>query len=341
MKKLACILGLGLSVSGLSVALADALDLENPANNKTENLVWVGHLSPDTDTVGSAIIASYLYGGKPTVPADISPETSFVLEYCQVEQPEIVTDYASYDVGLVDFNQKTQLAPTINPESIRAIIDHHALGGDPITAPQLISMDIRSWGSAATILSDRAEALGQELTPEMACVALGALLSDTVILTSATTTDYDRHYAEKLATIAGIKDIQAFGDEMLLAKSDLSHMSEAEILVLDYKNFEYAGKNVGIGVSETLRPNDLIDRKAGFIEAMEAYKSDNHLDYLFFSVMDIENQRSIFFILGNDEQAVLESAFGADINDGMMVAEGVVSRKKQIGPSIQKVLESQ
>lgn len=338
MKKLAYCLGL--TVLGMSVTFSAALDLENPRENNTDKLVWTGHLSPDTDTVGSAILAAYLYGGTPTIPAEISPETRFVLDYCKVEQPKIMTDYGSYDVGLVDFNQTTQLAPTINTESIVAIIDHHALGGDPITAPQLISLDIRAWGSASTILVDRATRLNKTLTPEMACIALGALLSDTVILTSATTTKYDQLYAEKLATIAGITDIQAWGNEMLQAKSDVSHMSDAEILVLDYKNFEYAGKKVGIGVAETLSPDDLIARKAGFIAAMETYKAENDLDYLFFSVMDINQQRSIFFILGRDEESVLETAFDADINDGMMVVEGVVSRKKQIGPAIQKVLES-
>lgn len=332
---------LGLTILTGTIALAGgALDLERPEQNDAQNLAWVGHLSPDTDTVVSGILAASLYGGKPTSPAPLSPETRFVLDYCEITPPEVVSDYSTYDVGLVDFNQMTQLAPTINPESIVAIIDHHALGGSPITASQLISMDIRAWGSASTILVDRILSSGRTLTPEMACVALGAILSDTVVLTSATTTDYDRDYAQKLLDISGVLDINDFGEEILNAKSDLSQMSEEQILVLDYKNFEYAGQKVGIGVAETLAPDALLARKAGFIKAMESYKQSNNLDYLFFSVMDIKQQRSIFLVLGDDEEKILEDAFDSNVVEEIMVAQDVVSRKKQIGPAIQQVLEA-
>ncbi|GAM70680.1 manganese-dependent inorganic pyrophosphatase [Vibrio sp. JCM 19236] len=65
------------------------------------------------------------------------------MDYCGIEAPEVTSDYSSYQVGLVDFNQQTQLAPSIKPESVVAIIDHHAIGGNPINASQLVSMDIR------------------------------------------------------------------------------------------------------------------------------------------------------------------------------------------------------
>lgn len=219
-----------------------AFDLQTPANNDTDNLVWTGHLSPDTDTVMSALLAAHIYGGTATVPEQINPESEFVLNYCKAESPRVESDYSSYQVGLVDFNQTTQLAPTIDQNSIVAVIDHHAIGGSPINTPQIVAMDIRGWGSAATILADNAEKLNVTLPKHLACAGLGAILSDTVVFQSSTTTDYDREFADKLAKIAGIEDLEDFGQQMLVAKSDLSHLSSETILTMDYKTLNMAVK---------------------------------------------------------------------------------------------------
>lgn len=317
-----------------------AFDLQQPANNNTDNLVWTGHLSPDTDTVVSALLATHIYGGTATVPEKINPESEFVLNYCNAEAPRIEPDYSKYQVGLVDFNQVTQLAPTIDQGSIVAVIDHHAIGGSPINTPQIVAMDIRGWGSAATILADNAEKLDITLPKHLACAGLGAILSDTVVFQSATTTDYDRHYAEKLAALAGIKDIEDFGQQMLIAKSDLSHLSADTILTMDYKNFEYGGKKVGIGVAETLTAQQLIDRKEDLLTAMKAHKQANELDHLFFSITDTKDKKANLLWVDNNDFTVIKAAFNTDIEGDMLTLEGVTSRKRQIGPAIQSAIES-
>lgn len=317
-----------------------AFDLQQPTNNETDNLVWTGHLSPDTDTVVSAMLAAHIYGGAATVPEAINPESEFVLNYCKAEGPRVESDYSSFQVGLVDFNQTTQLAPTIDQGSIVAVIDHHAIGGSPINTSQIIAMDIRGWGSAATILADNAEKLSVELPKELACAGLGAILSDTVVFQSATTTDYDREYAEKLAKIAGIEDIQDFGQQMLIAKSDLSHLSAETILTMDYKNFEYGGKKVGIGVAETLTADQLIERKQELLSAMEKYKQDNNLDHLFFSITDTKNKQANILWVDAGDLKVVQSAFNSDTTKDMLTLDGVTSRKRQIGPAIQTAIES-
>ncbi|CAM4094237.1 MULTISPECIES: manganese-dependent inorganic pyrophosphatase [Vibrio] len=316
-----------------------ALDLFQPENNKTDDLVWVGHMSPDTDSVVGAIMASHLYGGTPTAAEAINPETTFVLNYCNVESPKVTSDYSKFQVGLVDFNQRTQLAPTIKPESVVAIIDHHAIGGAPINAPQVISMDVREWGSTATILAANAESLNVTLPKSIACVGLGAILSDTVVFDSSTTTDYDHHYAEKLAKLAGVTDINDFGQQMLIAKSDLSHLSADAILTMDYKNFEFGGKKVGIGVAETLTADQLIERKAEFHKAMKAYKEAEGLDYLFFSITDTKHKRANLLWVDGAEKQVLKTAFNTDVTSDILTLDGVTSRKRQISPSIQNAIE--
>ncbi|GEA60566.1 manganese-dependent inorganic pyrophosphatase [Vibrio comitans] len=336
MKLTPIVAALLMSVSSASYAF----DLQTPANNETDNLVWTGHLSPDTDTVMSAMLAAHIYGGTATVPEQINPESEFVLNYCNAEAPRVESDYSAYQVGLVDFNQTTQLAPTINQSSIVAVIDHHAIGGSPINTPQIVAMDIRGWGSAATILADNAQKLNVTLPKHLACAGLGAILSDTVVFQSSTTTDYDREYAEKLAAIAGIEDIEDFGQQMLIAKSDLSHLSSETILTMDYKNFEYGGKKVGIGVAETLTAQQLIDRKEELLSEMKSYKEANGLDHLFFSITDTKDKKANLLWVDADDYQVIKTAFNAEPTSDMLTLDGVTSRKRQIGPAIQKALES-
>ncbi|MEZ8354760.1 manganese-dependent inorganic pyrophosphatase [Vibrio splendidus] len=317
-----------------------AFSLQQSANENSEDLVWTGHLSPDSDTVMSAMLAAHIYGGTATVPEPINPESTFILNYCNAKSPRVETDYSSYRVGLVDFNQVTQLAPTIDQASIVAVVDHHAIGGSPINTPQIVEMDIRGWGSAATILADNAEKLDVTLPKHLACVGLGAILSDTVVFQSSTTTEHDREYAEKLAKVAGISDIEDFGQQMLIAKSDLSHLSSETILTLDYKNFKYGGKQVGIGVAETLTAQQLIDRKYDLLAAMKTYKEENGLDHLFFSITDTKNKEANLLWVDESDYQVIKSAFNAEPTSDMLTLEGVTSRKRQIGPAVQKAIES-
>lgn len=329
-----------LVLMALASSSATAFELSAPSQNNTDNLVWTGHLSPDTDTMTSAILAAHIYGGTAVVPEAINPESQFVLEYCQAVVPIQLNDFSQKAVGLVDFNQKTQLHKSINESSIVAIIDHHAIGGKPVNMSQVAAIDIRAWGSAATILADRAESLNLQLPKSVACTTLAGILSDTVVFQSSTTTHYDHTYAEKMALQAGIKDIEAFGQKMLEAKSDLSHVSAEDILTMDYKNFEFGGKKVGIGVAETLTAQQLLDRRDEFVTAMKSYKEASQLDHLFFSVTDTKNKRANLLWIDAADLSVAKLAFDGDVKEGWLSLDGVTSRKRQIGPAIQQAIET-
>ena len=181
-------------------------DLEAPENNQTDNLVWLGHLSPDSDTIGSAIGAAELFGGEPRRAGELNKETQFAVDYCGVAVPKMIEKVDGQKVGLVDFNQKTQLHKDVDNSDIVAIIDHHAIQDQPITFNTAMSVDIRPWGSAATILADRFEKMGKVPSPETACMLLAGILSDTLVFESPTTSQFDQPFAEKLAKIAGIAD---------------------------------------------------------------------------------------------------------------------------------------
>ncbi|MBG6209903.1 manganese-dependent inorganic pyrophosphatase [Labrenzia sp. EL_126] len=318
-----------------------ALDYLGSELEGRANLVWTGHTNPDTDSLGGSLLAAHVHGGKAALPSPLNPESRFVIDQCNADEPEVIEDFSGMSVGLVDFNQSTQLPNTIDPDSIAAIIDHHAIGGSPLNIPDVISIEIRPWGSTATIVADQAQMLGIELPASMACVGMAAILSDTVNLTSPTTTDYDRRYVKLLADKAGIDDIDRFAENMLLAKSDLGGLSAKDIVLLDYKDFEFGGQKVGIGVAETLTAQQLIDRRYELKSAIEAQKKASGLNHLIFAIVDTRDQKSYLLWGDDDDKSIVLSAFGGEIADDMLVADGVVSRKRQIGPAVQRAVENQ
>ena len=184
---------------------------------------------------------------------------------------------------------------------IVAIIDHHAIQDQPITFNSVISIDIRPWGSAATILADYFEKANKVPTKTTACMLLAGILSDTLIFESPTTTPYDRPFAEKLGEIAGISDICDFGTKMLEAKSDLADTSTYDILKSDFKHYEINGIKVGFGVAETLLPKQLIDRQAEFLKEMEGEKAKQGLDHIFFAVVDTKSKLSNLVVYSAQE----------------------------------------
>lgn len=306
-----------------------------------DDLVWTGHLNPDTDSFTASLLAAFIHGGQAAVPGPINPESRFALEACNAEEPPVIDDFSGMTVGLVDFNQSTQLPPSVDPDSIVAIIDHHAIGGSPINLADVVSIEIRPWGSVATILADQAAMLDIEFPVPMACMAMAAILSDTVNLTLPTTTDYDRAYVQSLAERAGIDDIDGFAENMLLAKSDLSGFSAKDIVLLDYKDFEFGGQQVGIGVAETLTAEQLVDRRDELKSAIAEHKEESGLDHLVFAIVDTRNQMS-FLIWGDDQDRdTVLSAFGGEVADDMLLADDVISRKRQIAPAVQRAVESQ
>ena len=315
-------------------------DIETPESNDTENLVWLGHLSPDSDTIGSAIAAAELFGGEPRRAGELNKETAFVMDYCGAELPKMIAKVEGQKVGLVDFNQKTQLHKDIDNHDIVAIIDHHAIQDQPITFNTAMSIDIRPWGSAATILADRFEKMGKQPTPKTACVMLAGILSDTLIFESPTTCPQDKPFAEKLAKIAGIEDLYAFGNSMMEAKSDLADVSTYDVLKGDFKHYEINGQKVGYGVAETLRPDQLIERQAELLKEMKGEKAKQGLDFIFFAIVDTKNKISHLVIYSAAEAELAGKAYGETTTDNWMKLPGLISRKKQLMPVIQEILSA-
>jgi len=169
---------------------------------------------------------------------------------------------------------------------------------------------------------------------------LAGILSDTLIFESPTTCPQDKPFAEKLAKLAGIEDLYAFGNAMMEAKSDLADVSTYDVLKGDFKHYEINGKKVGYGVAETLLPDQLIERHADFLKEMDGEKTKQGLDFIFFAIVDTKNKMSHVVIHSDAEADLAALAYGEAAANNWMKLPGLISRKKQLMPVIQQALSA-
>lgn len=298
-----------------------------------------GHLAPDTDATGSAIIWSwYLNEVKGTAAApkllgEPNTEASFVLSHWGFDKPEIIADVAAGDdVVIVDTNNPAELPPSINDANIMEIIDHHMLvGGIKTKAP--IHITVRPVACTATIMADL---MGDDLARAPRAIKgmmLSCIISDTLEFRSPTTTDADVARAKSLAADLGV-DIAELATEMFAAKSDVSAFSDAELLRMDSKKYEVAGTNFRISVLETTTPAIILDRKDSLMETMGSVATEDEVDQVLLFVVDILKEESTMMIPNDLAKNVAEKSFDVTVSGNTVVLPGVVSRKKQIIPNL-------
>ncbi|RLI87032.1 MAG: manganese-dependent inorganic pyrophosphatase [Archaeoglobales archaeon] len=317
----------------------------------TQHVVYVvGHMNPDTDSVCSAIVFAYLLnewrkrGGlikldKEAVPAiqgEPNPETKFVLEKFGFDVPEVLDDAEGKTLALVDFSEKSQAPKNIDKAEVVAIVDHHKIGD--LTTPNPILFVNFPVGCTATVLKRLFEWTGIEIPKEMAGLMLSSILSDTVIFKSATTTDLDKEVAEELAKIAGIEDITNFGVEVKSKLSAIEGLSARDIITRDFKDFDMAGKKVGIGQIELVDLKLVEGRKDEIYDEMKRMKEEGGYAGIFFMLTDIMKEGTELMAI-TDYPQVVEIAFGKKLEERSVWLDGVMSRKKQVVPPLQKAFE--
>ena len=298
-----------------------------------------GHKAPDTDSTGSPIIwAWYLTQIKGTPARAVllgepNTEAAFVLERWKLDRPEIISDVAKgADVVIVDTNNIAELPPAINDANVLQIIDHHMLqGGLKTRVP--IDVTIRPLACTATIMHDLMGADAAKMPDGIKGAMLSCIISDTMEFRSPTTTAHDRAVAENLAADLGI-DIPEYTAEMFAAKSDVSALSDAELLKMDSKLFDVADKKFRVSVLETTTPASVLARKAGLMAAMADMAGADGVDQVLLFVVDILNQRATLLVPNDAVRAIAENSFGVSVAGDTVELPGIVSRKKQIIPAL-------
>ena len=298
-----------------------------------------GHKSPDTDATLSAIIwAWYLTqvrGGdaQPRLLGEPNTEAAFVLKHWGFAKPEIIADVeAGQQVVIVDTNNPAELPPSINEATIMAIIDHHMLvGGLKTKTP--INVVMRPLACTATVMHD---IMGDDLARaprEIKGAMLSCIISDTLEFRSPTTTPHDRAVAEKLATDLGVS-INELATAMFEAKSDVSAFSDAELLRMDSKEYSVAGKELRVSVLETTAPKIILDRKASLMASMVGVAKEDGADQVLLFVIDILKEEATLLVPNDLVKQMAEASFGCTVTGDTVVLPGIMSRKKQIIPSL-------
>ncbi|EPX80701.1 manganese-dependent inorganic pyrophosphatase [Litoreibacter arenae] len=297
-----------------------------------------GHKSPDTDSTGSPLIWEWYLnhtGGNATAKllGEPNTEAAFVLERWSLPKPEIIDNVADgQPCVIVDTNNPAELPDNINSADVRAIIDHHRLVGGLQTAAA-IDINIRPLACTATIMHDLMGETAAEMPEAIKGAMLSCILSDTLEFRSPTTTDTDRVLAEKLAGELGV-DIADYAAEMFAAKSDVSAFSAAELLRMDSKEYEVDGVKFRVSVLETTSPKMVLDRKAELMEAMPTVAGEDKVNEVLLFVVDILNEEATMLIPNDLSKRVAEQSFGANVSGDSVVLPGIMSRKKQIIPSL-------
>jgi len=303
-----------------------------------------GHKSPDTDTVCSAIAyAWYLTNrknieSKAYIQGSINRETEFVLNAFKVNRPDLLGKLSEADkVVIVDTNNPEELPDNLESAEILEILDHHKLAGG-LSTSQPISVTIKPIACTATIIWQKMNQEGNaDISKDIAGLMVSAITSDTLKFTSPTTTEEDRKAAQELAKIAGI-DIDKHAKKMFESKSDLSGMNPSDILLSDSKIFDMSSKKVRISVIETTKPENALQLKGDLITQMQNIKKNETLYAMFFFIIDILKSEATLIVPSKHEESLAEKAFNSSFKDGIMILPGIVSRKKQIVPAIEKFL---
>jgi manganese-dependent inorganic pyrophosphatase len=236
-------------------------------------------------------------------------------------------------VLLVDHAEVGQSVKGVEQAEVVEILDHHHVGDIETTSPIPATFD--PVGSTATLIVERFKGSGLRIEESTAKMLLAAILSDTVILNSPTTTDRDRDVVEYLEDLLDL-DADDFGTEMFETSSDVSGLSAGEIVNRDAKEYgTSSGDKVSVSQIETVGTG-LLERKDELLEALEKLRDEN--GYLFSALMVTDITEGGTQLLCVGDCSPVHHAFEARAQNGVIDLPGVMSRKKQVAPPLLAIL---
>ena len=245
-------------------------------------------------------------------------------------------NYEKYNVILVDHNQPAQSVDGLEEADIMEIIDHHNLGNLGTQIPiQFRSMPV---GCTCTLIYQIYKENNIEIPENIAGLMLSAILSDTLLLKSPTTTDMDVEVARKLAAIANL-DIQEYGMAMLKAGSSIAGMSISEIVEEDFKTFKLGETSIGIGQVMTLDFEEIAKDMPKYIAHLDEMCVKNNYKLAVLFVTDAVKNGSYLLYSTGSEAVVAEAYKIKEAAEGTYLPD-MVSRKKQMYPALAAVISA-
>ena len=239
-------------------------------------------------------------------------------------------------VILVDHNERTQAVNGLEQAEIMEIVDHHRIGSVETTNP--ITFRNVPVGCTCTILFGLYREYGVEIPKNIAGLMLSAILSDTLAFRSPTCTPTDVAAGKTLAEICG-EDIEKYSEQMFDAGADLTGRTAEEVFHGDYKIFSRGNAKFGVGQGSFMTENSRKAAEALVGPFLKTAAESEELPMVFYMFTDVKSQVTEMLYYGAGAQEVLERAFNVTPDNGIAVLPGIVSRKKQVVPSLMSALQ--
>ena len=244
-----------------------------------------------------------------------------------------VDNYTKQRVILVDHNGFSQSAIGIEEAEIIEIIDHHNLSNIGTNVP--INFRSMPVGCTCTILYNMFVQQKISIPKHIAGLMLSAILSDTMVFKSPTTTEEDIFAASKLAKLAKV-DIDEYGYQMFKAGSSIKGISINDLINQDFKTYNVGNHQIGISQVFTMDFNEIKKDISKYIEKLNEI-SNSYLCVVLF-ITDVYKNGS-YVIYNSKSEDIVKDAFDLnEIYEGIYI-DNLVSRKKQMLPALLEVIE--
>lgn len=300
--------------------------------------IVIGHKSPDTDSIAAAITYSNLkrelgMDAAAYRAGELNKESKFALDYFGVEAPEFIDHVeAGQQVILVDHNESKQCVDGIKDAEVIELVDHHRIGDFETVSPIFILFC--PVGCVNTIIYNLYKLNNVKPSRAMAGMMLSAIISDTVLFRSPTTTDKDREAVKELAELAGV-NYEEYGMEMLKAGADISDYPAEKLAGNDTKEFESAGKVFTVGQISVMDVEPINAKKADIMAALEKNRAAHNYVASYLMVTNILTEDTYLWFTDGAKD-VAEKAFNKTAEDNCVYLPKVMSRKKQVSPQLIK-----
>lgn len=265
---------------------------------------------------------------------EVSLETKYILDYLDIDAPKYLDKVEEgQEVIMVDHNEFGQSVDGIENATIVRVVDHHRVANFNTAGP--LDMRLMPVGCTATIMNMLFKENGLTIDKKTAVMMISAICSDTLLFKSPTTTEIDERVARDLAAEFDI-DIETYAMEMLKAGTDLSAKTDKEVMSIDSKQFSVGDRLFEVAQVNTADIDELVaTRLDRLVAVMDEKIEADGLGMFLLMVTDIVNSNSLLVPRGNQlEIEKFEQNFDTKLENGQVLLEGVVSRKKQIVPNL-------
>lgn len=313
--------------------------IKSPMNN---NIYICGHRSPDLDSIASAIAYADLKNRldsdnhyQPMAAGPINQETAWTLEHFGFPQPASWPNDLSPDQALilVDHNEVEQMPFGYVNCNIIGIIDHHKIN---FHSNEPIEIIMKPLGSTCSIIYELFQNNNLEISPNLSGLMLSAILTDTLITKSPTCTATDRSIIEKLATAANIKNWSEFGLNLFEQKGTTEQLTTEQILNGDRKDFQFGDKKISVAQLETTNLENFKQQGQNLKKALAELRENHNYHTTILLITDIIKVGS-WLLVDSAEPQLIEQALETKLPNGENYQPGLVSRKKQIIPPLNKI----